>query len=46
MDPECYEQKGLLAVSEELDKTNNLYEQKVERFLELEEMVEEFEKNK
>ncbi len=46
MDPKCYEQKGLVAVSEELDKTNKLYEQRVERFLELEEMVEEFEKNK
>ena len=46
MDPECYKDKGLIAVSSELDKTNQLYEQKVERFLELEEMVEEFAKNK
>lgn len=46
MNPECYQEKGLVAVSEELDKTNKIYEQKVERFLELEEMVEEFEKNK
>ncbi len=46
MNPECYADKGLVAVSEELDKTNKLYEQKVERFLELEEMVEEFEKNR
>lgn len=42
MDPKCYEQKGLLAVSEELDSTNNIYETKVERFLELEELVESF----
>ncbi|MEA3289805.1 MAG: ABC-F family ATP-binding cassette domain-containing protein [Campylobacterota bacterium] len=42
MDPKCYEQKGLLAVSEELDKTNKLYETKVERYLELEQMVEDF----
>jgi ATP-binding cassette subfamily F protein uup len=47
MDPACYGEKGgLVKVSEELDKTNTLYEQKVERFLELEEMVEEFESNK
>ncbi|BFU78966.1 ABC-F family ATP-binding cassette domain-containing protein [Arcobacter sp. 15-2] len=42
MDPKCYEQKGLLAVSEELNSTNNIYETKVERFLELEELVESF----
>ncbi len=42
MDPKCYEQKGLVAVSEELDNANKLYEQKVERFLELEEIQESF----
>ncbi len=44
MDPQCYEQKGLLAVSQELDDANKLYEQKVEKFLELEELVESFNK--
>jgi ATP-binding cassette subfamily F protein uup len=40
MDPNCYEQKGLVALSKELDETNTIYESKVERFLELEELVE------
>lgn len=42
MDPKCYEDKGLLVVSKELDDTNKIYEEKVERFLELEELVESF----
>jgi ATP-binding cassette subfamily F protein uup len=42
MDPKCYEQKGLVALSQELEKINNIYEQKVERYLELEELVESF----
>lgn len=42
MDPECYAEKGLLVVSQELDATNKIYEEKVERFLELEELVESF----
>ncbi|MEA1914916.1 MAG: ABC-F family ATP-binding cassette domain-containing protein [Campylobacterota bacterium] len=42
MDPKCYEEKGLLSVSEELDKTNQEYEEKVERFLELEQCIEDF----
>ncbi len=42
MDPECYTQRGIVAVSDELDKTKVTYEQKVERFLELEELVESF----
>jgi len=42
MNPECYQEKGLVAVSEELSKTNEIYENKVERFLELEELVESF----
>jgi ATP-binding cassette subfamily F protein uup len=42
MDPECYKEKGLLAVSQELDEINKIYEEKVERFLELEELVESF----
>ena len=39
MDPECYQQKGLVAISEELDEKNRVYEIKVERFLELEEII-------
>ena len=42
MDPECYKEKGLIAISEELNKTNETYEQKVERYLELEELIESF----
>ncbi len=40
--PECYEQKGIVAVSKELEDIEAIYEQKVERFLELEELVESF----
>jgi ABC transport system ATP-binding/permease protein len=42
MDPKCYEQKGIVAMSKELDETKELYEQKVEKFLELEELIESF----
>jgi len=42
MNPKCYEEKGLVAVSEELNNTNKIYEEKVERFLELEELMESF----
>jgi ATP-binding cassette subfamily F protein uup len=42
MNPSCYEQKGLVALSQELEQINSTYEQKVERYLELEEMVESF----
>lgn len=42
MNPKCYEQKGIVAMSQELDATKEIYEQKVERFLELEELVESF----
>ena len=42
MDPLCYEDKGLTAVSIELSNTNELYETKVDRFLQLEEIVESF----
>ena len=42
MDPECYQEKGLIALSQELDEMNKVYEQKVEKFLELEELVESF----
>jgi ATP-binding cassette subfamily F protein uup len=42
MNPKCYEQKGIVAMSQELEKTKEIYEQKVERFLELEELIESF----
>ena len=42
MNPDCYEQKGLVALSQELDDINKTYEQKVERYLELEDLVESF----
>jgi ATP-binding cassette subfamily F protein uup len=41
MDPKCYEQKGLVATSQELDQLNIQYEQKIERFLELEQLIED-----
>ncbi|RXJ60016.1 ribosomal protection-like ABC-F family protein [Candidatus Marinarcus aquaticus] len=40
--PACYEQKGIVAVSQELEEIKAIYEEKVERFLELEELVESF----
>lgn len=40
--PACYEQKGIVAVSQELEEVKAIYEEKVERFLELEELVESF----
>lgn len=40
--PICYEQKGIVAVSKELEELEITYEEKVERFLELEELVESF----
>ncbi len=40
--PECYEQRGIVSVSKELEETEAIYEVKVERFLELEELVESF----
>jgi ATP-binding cassette subfamily F protein uup len=43
-DPKCYEEKGIVKTSEELEKVKNLLEEKIERYLELEEKVESFEK--
>ncbi|WP_419678428.1 ribosomal protection-like ABC-F family protein [Aliarcobacter lanthieri] len=40
--PKCYEEKGIVSLSTELDKNKEIYEQKVDRFLELEELVESF----
>jgi ATP-binding cassette subfamily F protein uup len=44
MDPKCYETEGIVALSSKLDNLNKIYEQKVDRFLELEELVESIEK--
>ena len=40
--PSCYEEKGIVAVSKELEEIEAIYEEKVERFLELEELIESF----
>jgi len=42
MNPACYEEKGIVAVSKELEETEAIYEEKVERFLEIEELIESF----
>jgi len=39
-DPECYQEKGLTALSEELSKLENIYEEKSERYLEVLEIFE------
>ena len=44
-DPKCYEEKGIVKMSEELEKTKNELEEKIERYLELEEKVESFGNN-
>ncbi len=41
-DPKCYEEKGIIAVSSQLETIKSQYETKVERFLELEELIESF----
>ncbi|WP_164469467.1 ribosomal protection-like ABC-F family protein [Aliarcobacter cryaerophilus] len=41
-DPKCYEKIGIVALSKELEEKKAIYEKKVERFLELEELVESF----
>ena len=45
MNPECYQIKGLIELSSELETTNKIYENKMERFLVLDELVESFMKN-
>jgi len=40
--PKCYEEKGIVKTSEELEKIKNILEEKIERYLELEEKVENF----
>ena len=39
--PECYQEKGIVAISEELDIISKEHETKMERYLELEELLEE-----
>ena len=41
-DPKCYEKIGIIVLSKELEETKVIYEEKVERFLTLEELVESF----
>ena len=41
-DPKCYEKMGIIALSKELEDTKTIYEEKVERFLHLEELIESF----
>ena len=41
-DPACYEEKGLIKLSGELQNLENIYETKVESFLKLEELLESF----
>jgi len=41
--PECYQEKGLISLSKELEEIKKIYDEKVERYLELEEKKEELE---
>ncbi len=41
-DPSCYEEKGISSIANELEKVEEVYEQKVEELLEIEEKQEEF----
>ncbi|WNL34142.1 ABC-F family ATP-binding cassette domain-containing protein [Arcobacter cryaerophilus gv. pseudocryaerophilus] len=41
-DPKCYEKIGIVALSKDLEEKKAIYEEKVERFLTLEELVERF----
>ncbi|MCI0500826.1 MAG: ABC-F family ATP-binding cassette domain-containing protein [Epsilonproteobacteria bacterium] len=38
-DPECYSQKGIVAISKELEDITKIYDVKVERYLEIEELI-------
>ena len=37
--PKCYEEKGIVAISKELENITKIYDDKVERYLEIEEMI-------
>lgn len=41
-DPKCYEKIGIVALSQKLEEIKIVYEEKVERYLELEEKIESF----
>ena len=43
--PSCYEEKGIIKISEELEQVKSLLDEKIERYLELEEKVESFNEN-
>lgn len=40
--PKCYEKIGIVALSKELEEKKTIYEEKVDRFLEIEEKIESF----
>ncbi len=42
-DPKCYEEKGLVTLSEELSQTEIIYEEKMDRYLEVMEIFEDLE---
>jgi len=42
MNPDCYEEKGIVKVSQELDNINISYEEKMEEYLLLEEIIDNF----
>ncbi|MDX9742454.1 MAG: ABC-F family ATP-binding cassette domain-containing protein [Arcobacteraceae bacterium] len=37
--PKCYEEKGIVAISKELENITKTYDEKVERYLEIEELI-------
>ena len=43
--PNCYQEKGLNELSQKLHEIENIYEQKVERYLEIEEKIERIKNN-
>ncbi len=43
-DPNCYQERGLAKLSQELNALQEEYEKKVDRFLEIEELIEEIKK--
>jgi len=40
--PSCYERRGIIDVSKELEETRKIYDENVEKYLELEELIESF----
>jgi ATP-binding cassette subfamily F protein uup len=43
--PSCYEEKGIIKISQKLEQVKSLLDEKIERYLELEEKVESFNEN-